>query len=135
WTIANRSRLPDPSHSRAGAAAKPLAEDALDGLGPQPVTGLLQLLGVGAGAKAVVQRFEGEALLFQLALRPLMPVQAQLQAPGGVAADLQEDGPEVLIVDVKVVVIDVDRLVAIVEGVPFFAGRVGLRLLLGHADE
>ena len=64
-----------------------------------------------------------------------MPVQAQLQAPGGVAADLQEDRPEVLIVDVKVVVIDVDRLVAIVEGVPFFAGREGLRLLLGHADE
>src|SRR5438128_4006612 len=97
-----------------GQAAKPLAEHALDVLGPQPVTGLLQLLGVGAGAKAVVQRFEGEALLFQLALRPLMPVQAQLQAPGGVAADLQEDRPEVLIVDVKVVVIDVDRLVAII---------------------
>src|SRR2546427_9823323 len=85
--------------------------------GPSRSRGSCSFFGSAQERKPLSNVVEGEALLFQLALRPLMPV----QAPGGVAADLQEDRPEVLVVNVKVVVIDVDRLVAIiVKALPSF---------------
>src|SRR2546427_6386350 len=100
--------------------------------GPSRSRGSCSFFGSAQERKPLSNVVEGEALLFQLALRPLMPV----QAPGGVAADLQEDRPEVLVVNVKVVVIDVDRLVAIiVERAALFAGGESLGFLLGHANE
>ncbi len=88
-------------------AVQPLAEQALDVLRTHPVLGLRQLSRVGTGEKAVVQRLKSDALLLQLALRAFVSVQAQFQAPEGIAADLQEDWPEVFVVDIEVVVIDI----------------------------
>jgi len=113
-----------------------LRNSLVDLFRPQAVAGLLQFLRLRTGEKAVVQGLESDTLLFHLPLRPLVPVQAELQTPGRITARLQEDRPEVLVVDVKVVVIDVDGLVAIVlKGTPLFAARKSLRLLLSHANE
>ncbi len=65
-----------------------------------------------------------------------MSVQAELDSPRRIAADLQEQRSEVLVVDVEVIVIDVDRLVAVELELPVDLFPVeSVRLLLGHSDE
>ena len=65
-----------------------------------------------------------------------MPVQAQLHAPRRVAADLQEQRAELLVINVEIVVIDVNRFVTIElkPSVDLLAVE-GLRFLLRHSNE
>src|ERR1035437_2804620 len=65
-----------------------------------------------------------------------MSVQAQLRAPRRVAANFDEQRTEVRIINVEIVVVDVDRLVAVELKLPVdFLPVESLRLLLGHPDE
>src|SRR5215467_8574836 len=65
-----------------------------------------------------------------------MPIEAQLGAPWRIAAHLQKQRPEIRIVNVEVVVVHVDGLVAraLKLSVDFPALKC-LRLLLGHSHE
>jgi hypothetical protein len=65
--------------------------------------------GVLAGENAVVQRFEGDAFLCELALEVLVAVDAQLGVVGEVRTVLQKERPEVLIHAVEVVLVDHGR--------------------------
>ncbi len=65
-----------------------------------------------------------------------MPVQAKLDTPWRVTADLEEQRAELFVVDVEVIVIDVDRLVAVeLELSVDLLAVEGLRFLLRHPDE
>ena len=74
--------------------------------------------------------------LFQLPFGPFVPVQAQLGGPWRIAAHFEEHGAEVGIVNVEVVVVHLDRLVAREQkfSVDLLALE-GLRLLLRHSDK
>jgi hypothetical protein len=65
-----------------------------------------------------------------------VPVQAQLHAPRRVTANLQKQRAELLVINVEIVVIDLDRLVAIELKPPVdFLAMEGLRFLLRHPNE
>ena len=65
-----------------------------------------------------------------------MSVQAQLDAPGRIATDLQEQRTEVFIVDIEVIVVYVDRFVTVKLELSVDLPAVeGLRFLLRHPDE
>src|ERR1041385_2999128 len=65
-----------------------------------------------------------------------MAVQAQLDSPWRVAAHLHEQRPKVFVVDVEVVVVDVNRLVAVkLELSVHLLAAEGLGFLLCYADE
>jgi hypothetical protein len=51
----------------------------------------------------MVQCFIADAQLVELPFGPLVPVQAKLDAPRRVAANLDEQGAELLVVNVEVV--------------------------------
>ena len=74
--------------------------------------------------------------LVELPLGPFVPVQAQLHTPRRVTADLEEQRAELLVIDVEVVVINIDRLVAVELEPPVDLLAVeGLRFLLRHPNE
>jgi len=115
---------------------QPLAEHPVDIFRTQRIADLLQCFRLGTGQKSVIQSFVLDLPFLQLPFGPFVPVQAQLRTPRRVAADFDKQRPEVLVIDVEVVVIDVDRFVAIelelsVDLLPVER----LRLLLRHTDE
>src|SRR5262249_59533941 len=69
-------------------------------------TDFLQPLGIGAPANAVVQRLEGNAFLGQLSLDVFVAVEAQLGVAWKVRTELDEEGAEVLIHAVEVVMVE-----------------------------
>jgi len=72
----------------------------------------------------------------QLPLGPFMPVQTKLHAPRCVAAHLYKQRAEVLVVNVEVIVVHVDRFVPRELELPVdLLSAEGLRLLLGYAHE
>jgi hypothetical protein len=84
----------------------------------------------------VIQCFGGDPLPVQLPFGPFVPVQAQLDAPGCVAAHLDEQRAEILVVDVEVGVVHVDRLVPRELELPaHLLPAESSRLLLCHPDE
>lgn len=91
------------------------AEEGPDVAGLQAGADRRQRLGVGAGAEAVVERLKGKAGLGRLALRPLVPVQAEPDRIGGVAAALPERRAPLAVVDIEVVVVGQGRLAAELE--------------------
>jgi len=96
---------------RMGQPRQPLAQQPVDLLVVQPIADALQRLGVGTGQHAVVQRLERDAALAQLALGVLVAVDAKLGVVGEVRTELQEEGTEVLVDAVEVVVVDHRRAV------------------------
>ena len=125
---------------RVRQSCQPLAQQAVDLLVVQAIADALQRLGVGTRQHPVVQRLEGDATLAQLALGVLVAVDAQLCVVGEVRAELQEEGAEVLVHAVEVVVVDHGRAVDHPR-VGHAAGRVApplgtydSGLLLGAAD-
>ena len=65
-----------------------------------------------------------------------MPVQAQLDTPGRVAADFEEQRAELFVVDIEIVVVHVNRLVTVeLELSVDFPAVESLRFLLRHSDE
>jgi hypothetical protein len=99
----------------------------------------LQPRRIGAGEEAIVQRLEGDARLAQLVLHPFVAVEVELDPKGRVRTDLEERRPEVLILEVEVIVVDAHRLTGIVEA-DFgprgpLLGLEGEGAFLGDADE
>jgi hypothetical protein len=92
---------------------------------------VLQLLGIRAGEKSVIQGFVGDFSFLHLPFGPFVPVEAQFHAPRRIAANFDEDRSEVGVVDVEIVVVDVDGLVAVELKLPvYFLAVERLRLLL-----
>ena len=94
------------SAERVRQAVQPLAQEAIDVAGRQGIADLLGTLGVCTGEQAIVQGGEGYPLLGQLPLEVLVPVEAELHGVGEVGAALQEEGAEVPVDAVEVVVVD-----------------------------
>ena len=88
---------------------QPLAQQRVDLRRRQAVAELLQPLGIGAGANAVVESLEGDALLGQLPLDVFVAVDAKLGVVGEVGAELQEEGAEVVVEAVEVELVDHGR--------------------------
>src|SRR5208283_5460181 len=115
---------------------QPFAEYLIDVLRPERIADPLQLLRLGARQEAIVQGLIGDPLLLQLAFGPFVPVQTQLGGPGRVTAHFEEQRAKVRVVDVEVVVVDVNRLVAREQKLPVdLLALESLRLLLRHPHE
>ena len=83
-----------------------------------------------------LSRLRSDLPFLQLPFGPFMPVQAQFHAPRRIAANFDEEGSEVGIVNVEIVVVDVDGLVPVELKLSVYLLPVEcLRLLLGHSDE
>jgi hypothetical protein len=87
-------------------ALEPFAQQRIDLPGTEGVGKALQSLRVLARENAVVQGLEGQAPLGQLALKELVPIDAELGVVGEVGTELQEERTEVLVHAVAVVMID-----------------------------
>jgi len=120
--------------------AQPLAQQSVDPGRRQAVADRLQALRIGTGLDAVVERLEGDALLGELLLGVLVAVQAELGVVWEVAAELQEERPEVAVDGLDVVVVhhgagaDDPRIAPAVRRVPLL-GPEHRGLLLSLADE
>src|SRR5262249_39717299 len=124
-----------------GQAGQPAAQQLVDLLGPELFTDGLQPFGIGAGSEAVVQRLVGDSLLLELTLGILVTVQTQLGGVRKIGAELQEEGAEVWIQTVPVVVVhhgggtnDPGIALASLRVAPFFGAEDG-SLFLGSAEE
>ena len=89
-----------------GQQAQPLAQQGIDLLRREAVADLLQAFRVGAAQDAVVERLERNALPGELAFGVFVAVQAQLGIERKVAAELEEERPEIAVERVDVIVID-----------------------------
>jgi len=97
---------------------------------------IMELTRIGAGEKSVIQGFVGDLPFLQLPFGPFVTVEAQFHAPPRIAANFDEDGSEVGVVDIEIVVVDVHGLVAVELKLPVYLLPIErLRLLLCHADE
>ena len=76
----------------------------------QLITDSLQGLRISAREEAVVERLIGNPPLRQLPLGPFVTVEADLDWPWSIGADLQERWTKLEILQVEVVVVDGDRL-------------------------
>src|SRR5262245_60185794 len=83
---------------------QPFAQQSVDLGGTETITDRLQTLRIGAAENAIVERFESDTFLRELALGVLMAVQAQLGIERKVATELEEKRPKVAVDRV-----DVDR--------------------------
>ena len=96
----------------------------------------MQLGGVGARLKSVVQRLVGNASAFQLTLGPFVSVEVELDSPRCIAAYFDEKWAKVLVIDVKVVVVDVDCFVPIeLKLAVDFLALKGLGLFLRYSNK
>src|SRR5712671_3738564 len=89
-----------------GQQAQPLAQQGIDLLRREAVADLLQTFGVGAAQDAIVERLERNALPGELAFGVFVTVQAQLGIERKVAAEFEEERPEIAVERVDVIVID-----------------------------
>src|SRR3954468_10619561 len=69
----------------------------------------LQSLRIVAAQNAIVERFESDALLTQLALEPLMAIEAKLGVVGEIRAELEKEGAEIPILAVEVIMVHQGR--------------------------
>ena len=88
-----------------GQAREPLAHQRLDLGCVEFVEDLLQAHRIGTGQYPVVERLKGDPLLGQLPLGVLMAVEADPCGVGEVGGELDEQGAEVLVHQVEVVLV------------------------------
>ena len=126
---------------RVRQARQPLVEERLDRGRRQSVAERLQLLGRGTREDPVIQSLIRDPTRGELALDVLMPVETELGVVRDVGAELQEDGPEVPIHAVEVVVVhhgggaDEPGIRPAGLRVATALGAEDWRLLLGLADD
>src|SRR6267378_1895912 len=84
---------------------QPLAQKAIDLLRAKAIADPLQTQGVGAAQNAIVERLEGDAFPRELPLGVFVAVQAELGVERKVAAELEEEWPEVAIDGINVIVV------------------------------
>src|SRR5262245_59418041 len=94
---------------------RPPIEEALKVARPQRITRGLQRHGIGTREKPIVQTLEPDPLAPQLLLHPLVAVQTDPDRVRDIRADLDEGRSPRGILQVKVIVIDGDRLSGEVE--------------------
>ena len=125
---------------RMGQAAEPLAEKGLDLRTVELVGDPLHAFGIGAGVNTVIERSVGDAPVSELAFEPLVAIQTDLHRIGKVGTELDEQGTEVAIDQVDVIMVhhrrgpDDPGVAGAVASLPFL-GTKDIRLLLGLADE
>lgn len=119
---------------------QPLARQGVDLGGAELTADLCQPLGILATQDAVVERFEGNALLGQLALDALVAVNANLGAVREIRAEFEEEGAEAVIDGGEVVGVGQGRgegqlgRAAARGGIGLGLGAQHARLLLHLAD-
>ena len=91
--------LPVAGRKRVRQPGQPLAQQRVDLLGRQAVGQPLHRLRVRAAQDAVVERFEPDAPFRQLALQILMTIDAKLRVVREVRTELEEERPEVEVLD------------------------------------
>ena len=81
---------------------QPLASQGVDLGRPQTIADLLQAVGIGTSADAVVQSLKGDIFLGQLPLGVFVPIDAELGIVGEVGAELEKEQAEVLVDAIEV---------------------------------
>ena len=122
------ARGPVGGAERVRQPGQPLAQQRVDLGRAQGVADRLQGGRVIDGGEAVVQRGEADPRLGGLPLGPFVAVDAQLGVEREVAAELQEERPEVLIDAVAVVLVDHPGL----RGDPRVGAAIGPAALAGR---
>ena len=100
------ARRPVRRRERMRQPAQPLPQQRIDLLGRQSLAQRLRPRRILAGQDAVIQRLVADPAQGELALEPLVAVDAKLRVVGKVAAELQEERAEVPIHSVHVELID-----------------------------
>ena len=100
------ARRPVRRRERMRQPAQPLPQQRIDLLGRQSFAQRLRPRRILAGQDAVIQRLVADPAQGELALEPLVAVDAKLRVVGKVAAKLQEERTEVPIHSVHVELID-----------------------------
>jgi hypothetical protein len=125
-----------------GQAGLPPPEEALHRSGSESIADTLEDACVLAGQKAVVELFECDLRLLQLALRPLVAVQVDPRREGRVGVGLDEGRPPLGVEQVEVEVVDHRHLASplLLRAAPVLGALLLPRaphrcLLLGDADE
>lgn len=90
-------------------ACGPLAVEGLDVLRAQFIADFLKSLGIRAGQKSVIEALVGDLPLLELPLGPFVSVDDEFDWKGAIGANLEHDRSKVLIVNVEIVMLDVDR--------------------------
>jgi hypothetical protein len=94
---------------------RPAIEEGLHVGGAECVAGGLERDGIGAGPEAVVETLEANTIAPEALLHPFVAIETELHGIGQIRADLEERRAPRPIVDIKVVVVDGDRLAREVE--------------------
>src|SRR5579875_125555 len=94
---------------RVRQETKPLAEEGLALGAGEPVAEGLQASRIGTRQDAIVEGLVSDTLLFPLALHVLVPVQAEFGVVRKVGKELQEEGAEVAVHTVEIVMIHQSR--------------------------
>jgi len=89
-----------------GQDLEPLAEEALDLLFAEAVGQTLGARRLLTAQEAVVESLKADPALGELAFEVFVPVDAELGGVGKAGAELQKEGPEVLVDAVEVIVVD-----------------------------
>lgn len=110
-------------------APEPFAKDGLDLRGTELMRDPLDPGGVLTRPNAIVERLVGDAAPRELAFEPLVPIQTQLGGIRKVRTERDEEGAEVAIDEVEVVVIGASPSTSIIGVAPasFFGDTVGRR--------
>jgi hypothetical protein len=77
-----------------GQPSPPFPQQGVNFRGGETVTKSLQTFWIGTGEDAIIEGFISNALLVELALHVLMPVQTELGVIGKIGTELQEEGPK-----------------------------------------
>lgn len=93
---------------RIGQDRQPLVDEAVDFFGGHAVGDALGSFRIGAGTQTVVERLEGDSLVFELPFQVFIAVDADLAGVRKIRAELDEEGSEILIDALKVIVVDHD---------------------------
>src|SRR5215467_1750427 len=89
-----------------GEPAQPFSQQGVDLLCRQGIAERLGALGVIAGQDAIVQGLKANPSMLQLPFEPFVAIETQFGIIGKVAAEFEEEGPEVAIHTVDVEVVD-----------------------------
>src|SRR6266851_3781899 len=137
--------MPIPSGTIIGAqrprkSLQPAVEEPLDVSRAERIAHVLQPLGVGAPAEAVVERSESDAGLVELSLGPLVAVDSDTHWERQVRTHFDEGRSPLSVLDVEIHVVDGDRATAEVERyttrlTDHLARSKRVHLLLGDADD
>lgn len=116
------SRRPIRKSQRERNPPEPFTKEQIYLLRAQRIADLLQLLRIVTASEAVIERLTFYAGFLQLPFRPFMAVDTDFDSPRCVTAHLYEDRSEVLVINMEIVLLQIDRRATTREGVSWCPG-------------